>query len=497
MEFEDIIIQHIHLKDVRFHTSRTKLGSDSRSTDPDYSCIYIELICNCPLVGVGTVFTLGRGNSAVMAVLQEQKRHIIGKYLKDITGIHFNSVWKQLITDGQLCWNGPEKGVCHQANAGLVNAIWDLWAKSYQKPIWQFVSELSAEELHATLNFDYVEDELSSQKGFEMLQSTNSNDRALRSHHLCRNGFPAYITCGWSGYSDHTLRAVLGKAYQSGIRGFKMKVGQPDDQKRAEFIRSCIGPECMLAMDASGGWSTTDAKHHMQTLVMHNPAWIEEPTHPDDICGHAELKKHLITPIATGEQCPNKIMVKQFLQASAIDIFQTDIQRLAGINEWLVVMLMCKQRDIPVCMHSGGIGLTNLNAHLCMIDYICVTGSDIGRYTEFVDDLHEYFVNPVQLVNGRYMPPTAHGFGIEFTLKTLETYTYPHGKYWRENSDIILQKGWSYYTYKNIDEVLLKQNCCHPKISRESDGDFHKSGWDYVCTVCNTYVSRSLYNSQS
>jgi L-fuconate dehydratase len=430
--------------DLRFHTSKDNTGSDSRSTDPDYSCIYLKIITNNPnIIGIGTAFTLGRGNSAIKAVIQEQLRHIKNLYLDYIIK-NFNLIWNNIINDGQLCWNGPEKGICHQANAAIINGLWDIWAKYEKKPVWKLVIDMKPVDLINILNFDFVEDAISKKDALDIL---TSNNYKINENIMNTLGYPAYLTCGWSGYSNSKIKDILEKSIKNGLTGFKMKVGKDinEDCKRADFIRHIIGNDKMLSMDANGSWDTTTSINNIKLLSRYNPYWIEEPTHPDDILAHTKIATEIYPiHVATGEQCSNKVMFKQYLQNKGLTILQTDIQRLAGINEWLVVMFMCKKFGAKFCLHSGGIGLTNLGVHLCMINAICVDSKIDGCYAEYVDELAEHFDNPIVLQNGNYTPPTAIGFGLEIKETSINKYKFPDGQYWKENISIVKEKGWYY-----------------------------------------------------
>ncbi len=447
-DVEILVIKELRFTDIRFPTSLDQTGSDARSSDPDYSCIYLEAITNDPhLTGVSTVFTLGRGNSGVLAVLREQQRHLIGLPLEKLE-TNFLAIYQSIINDEQLVWNGPDKGLCHQANAGLINLIWDLWAKREGKPVWKLVAEMPTYHLADLLDFNYVKDVVDYDVAQDLLIPLNQ--RPLLQHNMSTYGYPCYITCGWSGYSDETIRQHLTTGLEQGFTGFKMKVGQDlaEDCRRASLIRETIGDDKMLSMDANGVWDTRTAIFNMSELKQFHPYWIEEPTHPDDILAHAEISTQ-VSPIlvATGEQCSNKIMFKQYLQHHSLDILQTDIQRLAGLNEWLVVMLMCKKYGTKFCLHAGGVGLANMGAHLCMIDYICLTGSTEGKYAEYVDCLSEHFLNPVKLQQGHYLPPETPGFGLELKPEVINKYRFPDGDYWLAKDQIgfLRRKGWNCY----------------------------------------------------
>lgn len=363
---------------------------------------------------------------------------------------NFLQIWNNLVTDSQLCWNGPDKGVVHQANAGLINGLWDLWAKYLNKPVWKLVVDLSVDELLKLLPFQYLNSTITPEIARNIL--TEAKKTKMKQVELIeRDGYPAYITCGWSGYSDGQIKSHLTNGLNQGIGAFKMKVTSnlAETSKRASLIREVIGSNNMLAMDANGVWDSDCAIKMMKHLSVYKPYWIEEPTHPDDIIGHAKIAKE-IKPIlvATGEQCSNRIMFRQYLEMGALSILQTDIQRLAGINEWLIVVLMAKIHGAKFCLHAGGIGLPNMGAHLCMIDFISVSNSTDGNYAEYVDILAEHFINPTKLENGRYYPPKVPGFGLEIKPGVIDKYSYPTGHYWKNpnQKQTLINKGWWDYT---------------------------------------------------
>ena len=446
----EIVIKDINITDLRFPTSKDGSGRDARSHDPDYSCVYLTYITTNPnLTGIATIFTLGRGNSSIIAVVEEQKRQIIGLNLEYIVQ-NFLQIWNNLVTDSQLYWNGPDKGVVHQANAGLINGLWDLWAKYENKPVWRLVVDLSVDQLLKLLPFQYLNSTITPEIARDILTEAKKT-KTQQIEEMEKSGYPAYITCGWSGYSDMQIKAHLTNGLQQGITAFKMKVTSnlAETSKRASLIRDVIGTNNMLSMDANGIWDTQTAIKMMQHLKAYKPYWIEEPTHPDDIIGHANIAK-AIKPIlvATGEQCSNRIMFRQYLEVGALQVLQTDIQRLAGINEWLIVILMAKIHGVKFCLHAGGIGLPNMGAHLCMIDFISVSNSKKGNYAEYVDILAEHFVNPTELINGSYYPPKVPGFGLEIKTESINKYSFPNGNYWRnpKQKETLINKGWWNYT---------------------------------------------------
>jgi L-fuconate dehydratase len=433
----DVIITDVITKDIRFPTSQTLDGSDAMNPDPDYSAAYLILKTNEEgLEGHGLTFTIGRGNELCVAAIEAYSSHVINKSLETITS-NFGSFFKKLTGDSQLRWLGPEKGVIHLATGALVNALWDLYAKIEQKPLWKLLADMTPEQLVNCIDFTHITNVLTPDEALELLKK-QQNGREKRLKKLQESGYSAYTTsAGWLGYSDEKIRRLCRKAVNEGWTHVKMKVGSNlrDDLRRAEIIREEIGYDVKLMMDANQKWEIDEAIQNMQALARFEPWWIEEPTGPDDIMGHAAIKQ-AIAPIkvATGEHCQNRIMFKQFLQAEALDICQIDSCRVGGVNENLAIMLMAARYDVPVCPHAGGVGLCEYVQHLSMIDYIAISGSMENRMIEYVDHLHEHFLDPVTIKNGHYMPPGKPGFSIEMKPETLKKYAFPEGKVWSEMS---------------------------------------------------------------
>jgi L-fuconate dehydratase len=429
-----ITITHVVAHDIRFPTSRALAGSDAMNPDPDYSAAYVVLKTDSPegLEGHGLTFTIGRGNELCVAAIQALKPLILGKTLEAFT-MNMGAFWRMITGDSQLRWIGPEKGVIHLATAAVVNAVWDLYAKAQGKPLWKLLSDMSPEELVACIDFRYITDALTRDEALELLHR-HASTRAIRETEMREYGFPAYTTsAGWLGYSDDKLRSLLGEVIASGWTHIKMKVGVniEDDIRRAQIIREEIGPERILMMDANQVWDVDEAIANMANLARFNPLWIEEPTSPDDILGHAAIAC-AVAPmgVATGEHVQNRIIFKQLLQANAIRFCQIDACRLGGVNEVLAVLLMAAKFGVPVCPHAGGVGLCEYVQHLSIFDYICVSASLENRIIEYVDHLHEHFINPVTIKNGRYMPPTSPGYSIEMQPESLHEYEFPTGPIW-------------------------------------------------------------------
>ena len=429
-----ITITDVIARDIRFPTSRTLDGSDAMNRDPDYSAAYVVLKTDHPdgLEGHGLTFTIGRGNDLCVAAIKALKHLVVGKTLESFTA-DMGAFWHMITGDSQLRWVGPEKGVIHLATAAVVNAVWDLYAKSVGKPLWLLLADMTPEELVACIDFRYITDALTPAEALDLLRR-NAPTKAARVAEMRARGFPAYTTsAGWLGYSDDKLRALLREAVANGWTHIKMKVGSniDDDMRRAKIIREEIGPERTLMMDANQVWDVGEAIANMARLAAFNPLWIEEPTSPDDVLGHAAIAR-AVAPIgvATGEHVQNRIIFKQLLQADAIRFCQIDACRLGGVNEVLAVLLLAATFDVPVCPHAGGVGLCEYVQHLAIFDYICVGASLDQRILEYVDHLHEHFFDPVRIENGRYMPPEQPGYSITMKPASLDAYEFPSGPIW-------------------------------------------------------------------
>lgn len=425
------------IKDIRFPTSRSLAGSDAMNPDPDYSAAYLILKTDRDgLEGHGLTFTIGRGNELCCSAIKLLAEKLIGRNLEEITG-DMGAFWTEITGDSQLRWLGPEKGVIHLATGAVVNAVWDLYAKQQKKPLWRLLSEMSPQELVSCIDFRYISEALSPREALEML-TEKSRGKQGRTASLLEEGYPAYTTsAGWLGYSDEKIRKLCRKAIKDGFTHVKMKVGANlnDDLRRAEIIREELGPDRTLMMDANQKWDVEEAIGNMKVLAYYNPLWIEEPTSPDDVLGHARIAKEIApVNVATGEHCQNRVMFKQFLQAGAMHYCQIDSCRVGGVNELLGILLMAAKYEIPVCPHAGGVGLCEYVQHLSMFDYIAITGTMQDRVIEYVDHLHEHFLHPVTLKNGRYMPPDQPGYSIEMKPQSLADYTYPDGKIWKQNA---------------------------------------------------------------
>lgn len=421
--------------DIRFPTSRTLAGSDAMNPNPDYSAAYVILGTDHPAghAGHGLTFTIGRGNDLCVAAIERLTPLVVGRSLEDFIA-DMAGFWSMITGDSQLRWLGPEKGVIHLATAAVVNAVWDLWAKVEGKPLWQLLADLEPAALIRCIPFRYLSDILTPEEALALLEDRRSG-LAARLAHLRAEGYPAYTTApGWLGYPDEQVRQLAREALDQGFANFKMKVGRDDadNRRRAAIIRAEIGPERSFMVDANQVWEVDEAIARMQALADFHPYWIEEPTAPDDLLGHATIAR-AIAPIrvATGEHCANRILFKQFLQAGGMGVCQPDIARLGGVNEMLAVLLLAAKFDVPMCPHGGGVGLCEYVQHLSMFDYLCVSGRMEGRMIEYVDHLHEHFFDPVILNNGNYQAPTLPGCSVTMRPESIAAHLYPHGSAWR------------------------------------------------------------------
>jgi len=434
-----ITITRLDAYDIRFPTSLALDGSDAMNPDPDYSAAYVILRTDAPngsaLEGHGLTFTIGRGNELCVAAARALTPLVVGVSLEEIRA-DMAAFWRRLTSESQLRWVGPEKGVLHLATAAVVNAVWDLWAKAEGKPLWKLLAEMSPEALVGCIDFRYITDALTPAQALEILHRHEAS-RADREREMLREGYPAYTTsAGWLGYPDDKIRRLCRDGVAQGGSHFKIKVGRDrrDDVRRSALVRQEIGPERKLMMDANQVWDVGQAIDWIADLAPFDPWWIEEPTSPDDVLGHATIAR-AVAPIgiATGEQCQNRVLFKQLMQANAIRFCQIDACRLGGVNECLAVMLLAAKFGVPVCPHAGGVGLCEYVQHLAIFDYIAVSASLENRIVEYVDHLHEHFVDPVVIRNGRYVPPSAPGYSIEMKPESLRDYAFPDGAMWAGN----------------------------------------------------------------
>lgn len=429
-------ITDVRTIDLRFPTARFQIGSDAVNKDPDYSAAYCILETDAGLEGHGLTFTLGRGTEICVMAIEYLARFVRGRTLEEIVGNM--AEWTRTVSgDTQFRWLGPEKGVIHLAAAALINAVWDLYAREQGKPVWLLLAEMSPEQIVSLIDFRYIDDALSPEEALAILRR-NEPAKAERIAALRAEGLPAYTTSvGWFGFSEDDVRRLCREALAEGWTAFKLKVGgdREDDLRRARLVRGEIGPDKLLMVDANQKWGVLEAIDRTRSLVEIDPWWMEEPTSPDDILGHARIRRETGVRIATGEHCHSKVMFKQLMQAEAIDVCQIDSCRVAGVNENLAIILLAAKFDIPVCPHAGGVGLCEYVQHLAAFDFVYAAGPREDRVVEYVDHLHEHFVTPVTIERGHYRMPEEPGYSIEIKADTMVTYAFPNGQYWLDEQN--------------------------------------------------------------
>ena len=432
-------ITSVTVTDVRFPTSLSMDGSDAMNKDGDYSAAYVHLSTDDPaLSGFGFTFTIGRGNDLCVEAARQRALPLLGRDVDEIVG-DLGGIYRELQSDSQLRWLGPDKGVIHLALAAVMNAVWDLAARRAGKPLWRLLVDMTPDELVAAADLRYLSDALTRDEALAILRDAAAT-RGERIAELEATGYPCYTTsAGWLGYSDDKLRRLCQEAVDSGYRHIKLKVGAnlDDDIRRLGIAREVIGWDADLMIDANQVWDVPQAIDWVRALAEFKPLWIEEPTSPDDVLGHAAIRK-AVAPIgvATGEHGMNRVLFKQMFQAEAIDFCQLDSARLGSVNEILSVYLMAKKFGVPVCPHAGGVGLCELVQHLSIFDYVAVSGSLENRVTEYVDHLHEHFVDPCVVVDGRYVLPERPGYSAQMVARSVAEFEYPGGTYWRSRSAV-------------------------------------------------------------
>lgn len=426
----------MEVRDVRFPTSRDLDGSDAMNPDPDYSAAYVELHTDAGPDGYGLAFTIGRGNDVQAAAIRALAPHVVGRDVPEDAEA-LGALSRSLVGDSQFRWLGPEKGVAHMAIGAIVNAAWDLAARRAGLPLWKFASRMTPEELVSLVDFRYLSDALTEEEALDILRAAEPG-KAERIAKLEADGYRAYSTsAGWLGYSDAKLVRLAEQAVADGFEMIKLKVGGnlEDDVRRMKLARETVGPDIRIAVDANQRWDVATAVSWMTALAPFDPYWIEEPTSPDDVLGHAAIAKALAPiKVATGEHVQNRVVFKQLLQANAIDVLQLDAARVGGVNENLAILLLAAKFGVPVCPHAGGVGLCELVRHLSMFDFVAVSGSDSDRSIEWVDHLHDHFTDPAVVRDGRYLAPTAPGFSARMHDATLRRFSFPDGPEWTENA---------------------------------------------------------------
>ena len=422
------IITAIETSDIRFPTSTSLDGSDAMNPDPDYSAAYLRILTDADdgLEGHGFVFTIGRGNDVQVAGIRALEGHLLGRDVEELLA-SMGATWRELVYDSQLRWLGPEKGVMHMAIGAAINALWDLKAKRAGLPLWQLLGRMSPAELVELVDFRYLTDALTPAEAMAILEASVEG-RADREAELLASGYPGYTTTpGWLGYDDEKLARLCREAVEEGFTQIKLKVGGDlaDDIRRLRIARETVGPDIRIATDANQRWDVDQAIEWMGHLAPYDIAWIEEPTSPDDVLGHAAIARGVAPiPVATGEHMANRVMFKQFLQAEALSVLQIDATRVAGVNENITILLLAAKFGVPVCPHAGGVGLCELVQHLSYVDFVAISGRRDDRLIEFVDHLHEHFVAPVEVHDGCYWPPLEPGSGAEMLASSRERYEF-------------------------------------------------------------------------
>ncbi|MEU5715151.1 enolase C-terminal domain-like protein [Streptomyces sp. NPDC020403] len=440
-------VTHVEVHDIRFPTSEQLDGSDAMNPDPDYSAAYVVLRTDgggeepggdarepgeYELEGHGFCFTIGRGNDVMAAAIETLRPALVGRSAP-ATAADLAALYRELTHDSQLRWLGPEKGVMHMAAGAVVNAAWDLAAKQAGLPVWRFLAGMTPEELVCLVDFRYLTDALTPEEALALLRAAEPG-RAARTERLLAEGYPAYTTSpGWLGYPDDKLVRLAQEAVADGFAQIKLKIGADldDDVRRLALARETVGPGVRIAVDANQRWDVAAAVTWMTALAPYDPYWIEEPTSPDDVLGHAAVRAGQPVKVATGEHVANRVVFKQLLQAGAVDFLQIDAARVAGVNENLAVLLLAAKYGVPVCPHAGGVGLCELVQHLAMFDYVAVSGTWEDRVIEYVDHLHEHFADPAVIKDGRYAAPGAPGFSARMLPASIADHRYPQGPVWQ------------------------------------------------------------------
>jgi len=428
------VVTGLDVHDLRFPTSRELDGSDAMNPDPDYSAAYVVLVTSAGPHGHGFAFTIGRGNEVQAAAIRALEHLVVGRDVDQLCD-DLGGFARSLTGDSQLRWLGPEKGVMHMAIGAVVNAAWDLAAKRAGLPVWQLLSRMSPEQIVDLVDFRYLTDALTRDEALDLLRAAEPG-RAGRTAHLLEAGYPAYTTSpGWLGYSDEKLVRLAREAVADGFPQIKLKVGADldDDLRRLALARATVGPHIAIAVDANQRWDVAEAIRWGRALAPYGISWIEEPTSPDDVLGHAAIARAVApVPVATGEHVQNRVVFKQLLQAQALSVVQIDACRVGGVNENVAILLLAAKFGVRVCPHAGGVGLCELVQHLSMFDYVAVSGSLEGRMIEYVGHLHEHFVDPVEIRGGRYVAPRSPGFGAQMHDRTLADHRFPQGRVWQD-----------------------------------------------------------------
>jgi L-fuconate dehydratase len=423
--------------DLRFPTSRELAGSDAMNPDPDYSAAYLIVRDSASAEGHGFVFTIGAGNDVVVAAIRALETLVVGLDLVEVFG-DMARFSRRLVHDSQLRWLGPEKGVIHMAIGAVINAVWDLYAKREGKPLWKLLADLTPEQVVDLVDFRYLSDALTREEALKILTAA-APGKAEREQHLLDKGYPAYTTsAGWLGYPDEKVARLVQEAIADGFTHLKIKVGADavDDLRRVRMVRELAGPDTLISVDANQRWEVAEAIENIQRLAEIGLHWVEEPTSPDDILGHRAVAE-AVRPVrvATGEHVANRVVFKQLLASGAIDVCQIDACRVAGVNENIAILLLAAKFGVPVCPHAGGVGLCEVVQHLSMFDFVAISASSQNRWIEYVDHLHEHFLDPVEVSGGHYAAPRNPGSGAALHPRSRSHYRFPDGGAWRPETN--------------------------------------------------------------
>jgi L-fuconate dehydratase len=400
------MIHKISSRDVRYPIGHGH-GSDAIHRDPVYSYAVTELHDDRGRTGTGFAFTLGEGTQLVCEAARFYAQRLIGRPIEEIMA-GFGALQRTLADEQQFRWLGPHKGVVQLALASVTNACWDLWAKTRGVPLWKLLLDLSPEEIIATIDLSYLEDELTDAQGLKLLHDHQPG--RPRREPLLKTGYPGYDTSvGWFNYDDNQVRENCKRALAAGFGAMKLKVGSHDperDLRRAHIIREVAGDDARVMVDANQQWTLPQALQICRQLQTINPFWIEEPTHPDDIRAHKMLAD-AIAPIklALGEHVPNRVIFKNYLQTGCAGFIQVDAVRVAGVSEFIAVSLLCRKFGVPVVPHVGDMG--QLHQHLVLFNHIALDHEIV--FLEHIPHLRDHFIHPCRVEGGVYQIPQEAG----------------------------------------------------------------------------------------
>jgi len=406
MSIRPLVIRSVETRDARFPLE-AGAGADAVHSAPEYSFAVTLLCSGGEAHGTGIALTLGAGNQLVCGAIRLLAEGLAGREIDDLMA-DFGTASRRMADHPQLRWLGPHKGVVHLALASITNACFDLWAKSRGLPLWRLLLDLTPEQVVSLLDLRYLEDILTPEKAVALLRE-NAPGRVDREYVL-RTGYPGYNTAvGWFSYEDEEVRERTREALGRGFRAFKLKVGSADadrDVRRATLLRELAGPEAALMLDANQQWTLPQALRMCEALAPMEPYWIEEPTHPDDIEAHRQLAR-AIAPmrIALGEQVPNRVVFKNFMEAAAVHFVQPDCTRLAGVSEFLTVSLLARVFGLPVAPHVGDMG--QIHQHLVLFNHIALGHEAL--FLEYIPHLRDRFVHPAIVEEGVYRTPLEPG----------------------------------------------------------------------------------------